>query len=325
MNGEVNSATLSKLNEVLGGNVTSTDAEDVMTMQAGLKELGLYYADITGKIGTKTEAAIRAFQKKYGLTVDGKVGSKTLAKLDEVLSGKEADEEAEADKDDIMKMQEGLKELGLYYADITGKIGTKTEAAIRAFQKKYGLTVNGEVNSATLAKLKEVLAYDSDSGKIIDLHWFNDKSYYTSHGVKKGLTITIMDVKTGKQFNGRVQSTGYHADVEPKTAADTEIMCDIYGVSKASSISYVRRPVIIKTNVNGKRYTFAASMYGEAHGSQVVTDNNYDGQFCIHFRHSTTSGTQVEYEMNQSPIDTAVNYAVTKLGMKHVTDRDDAP
>jgi len=322
--GKVDSKTLGKLDEVLRGDADDADVEDVMTVQAGLKELDLYYGEITGSIGSKTEAAIRAFQKKYGLTVNGKVDAATLSKLDEVLDGKEAEEEALADREDVMTMQEGLKELGLYYADITGNIGTKTEAAIRAFQEKYGLTVSGNVDSKTLSKLEEVLK--SDSGEaILDLHWFDEKAYYNSHGVKKGLTITIMDVKTGKQFNARVQSTGYHADVEPQTASDTAIMCEIYGVSKASDISYVRRPVIVKTNVNGRRYTFAGSMYGEAHGSQVVGDNNYDGQFCIHFRHSTTSGSKVEYEMNQTPIDTAVNYAVTRLGMKHVTDVDDAP
>lgn len=61
--------------------------------------------------------------------------------------------------------------------------------------------------------------------------------------------------------------------------------------------------------VNGTTYTYAASMYGEVHGSQTITDNDYDGQFCVHFRHSTTSETEIEYADNQEPIDAAVNYA----------------
>jgi N-acetylmuramoyl-L-alanine amidase len=39
---------------------------------------------IDGDFGSKTDAAVRAFQKKYGLVVDGKVGPKTRAKLKEV-------------------------------------------------------------------------------------------------------------------------------------------------------------------------------------------------------------------------------------------------
>ena len=163
-----------------------------------------------------------------------------------------------------------------------------------------------------------------DGGAVLDLHWFNEKSFYNKHGVKSGLTMTVMDIVTGKMFNVRVQSTGFHADVEPKTAQDTQIMCDIYGVDDADDISWKRRAILVKTNMGGGNiYTYAASMYGEPHGSQVITDNNYDGQFCIHFRHSTTSETKIEYADNQDPIDKAVNYAVSKMGMRHVTDPDD--
>ncbi len=35
----------------------------------------------TSSFGPKTTAAVKAFQKKAGLTVDGKVGSKTVARL----------------------------------------------------------------------------------------------------------------------------------------------------------------------------------------------------------------------------------------------------
>ena len=78
----------------------------------------------------------------------------------------------------------------------------------------------------------------------------------------------------------------------------------------------------MKANVDGVVYTYAASMYGEPHGSDTIADNDYAGQFCIHFRHSTTSGTKVEHADNQNPIDKAVSYAVNSLGMRHVTDLD---
>ncbi|WP_375545309.1 peptidoglycan-binding domain-containing protein [Niallia taxi] len=34
-----------------------------------------------GKYGTKTEAAVKAYQKRQGLTVDGKVGSQTWNRM----------------------------------------------------------------------------------------------------------------------------------------------------------------------------------------------------------------------------------------------------
>ena len=105
-----------------------------------------------------------------------------------------------------------------------------------------------------------------------------------------------------------MQSAGYHADVEPATAADTATMCKIYGVSKPSDISYVRRAMLATIG----SYQFVCSRYGEPHGSEVIDNNNYDGQFCIHFRDCKTSGTQIVYDENQKPIDQAVTYVKSK-------------
>ena len=35
------------------------------------------------------------------------------------------------------------------------------------------------------------------------------------------------------------------------------------------------------------------SMYGVPHGKQTILDNNFPGQFCLHFYNSKTSGTKV--------------------------------
>lgn len=50
-------------------------------IQRRLKELGLYTGDIDGIIGPKTIGAIRRFQEKNGLKVDGVVGEETWALL----------------------------------------------------------------------------------------------------------------------------------------------------------------------------------------------------------------------------------------------------
>ena len=49
----------------------------------------MYSGDVTGNIGSKTTAAIKAFQEKYGLTADGIIGSETLKKLNEVAASAE--------------------------------------------------------------------------------------------------------------------------------------------------------------------------------------------------------------------------------------------
>ena len=290
-----------------------------------LKAIGLYTGEITGSIGSKTDAAIRSFQKKYGLTVDGIPGTQTISRLTSVYlqSGTSTASGVNLSVETVRSAQTMLKELGYYAAECTIHFGSKMQAAVRLFQANHGLTADGVAGSKTLAALQEA-ARDNGSGtpdfasSVLDLHWFNEKSFYLSHGISTGSTIT--DILTGKTFHGRIRSTGYHADVEPKTAEDTKTMCAIWGVSDAESISYLRRAILVMATVNGTTYTYAASMYGEVHGSQTIADNDYDGQFCVHFRHSTTSDTQIEYAENQQPIDVAVNYATQKLGMTHITD-----
>jgi hypothetical protein len=57
----------------------------VHKLQQDLKQLGLYSGSIDGSYGPMTRSAVRAFQSKYGLVVDGSAGPRTLAKLMEVL------------------------------------------------------------------------------------------------------------------------------------------------------------------------------------------------------------------------------------------------
>ncbi len=59
----------------------------VQEIQKRLKSWGYYTGDVDGVFGSRTEKAVRWFQSKNGLTVDGKVGQQTLAALG-IYSGK---------------------------------------------------------------------------------------------------------------------------------------------------------------------------------------------------------------------------------------------
>ena len=56
-------------------------SDTVRAVQQKLKNWGYYTGSVDGIFGPKTEEAVRSFQKKNGLTVDGIVGSQTLAAL----------------------------------------------------------------------------------------------------------------------------------------------------------------------------------------------------------------------------------------------------
>ena len=247
----------------------------VKDLQTKLKKLGFYNAYVDGSYGDTTVAAVKAFQKKYNLTADGVAGSETLKKLDSAY--KNADSNTSTDDDSLRKgatgtavktLQTNLKKLGFYTAYVDGSFGATTESAVKAFQKKYGLTSDGVAGSATLKKIESVVA-SASSGKITTerLDWFNGGKY----------------VSTGLIFSARRQSGGNHMDAEPLTAEDTAILKKING----GTFSWRRRAVLVKYN----GHVYAASIYSEPHGTNTILDNNFDGQFCLHFYGSKTHGT----------------------------------
>ena len=259
----------------------------VKDLQTKLKKLGFYNAYVDGSYGDTTVAAVKAFQKKYNLTADGVAGSETLKKLDSAY--KNADSNTSTDDDSLRKgatgtavktLQTNLKKLGFYTAYVDGSFGATTESAVKAFQKKYGLTSDGVAGSATLKKIESVVA-SASSGKITTerLDWFNGGKYV----IPNGAVFQIKDVSTGLIFSARRQSGGNHMDAEPLTAEDTAILKKING----GTFSWRRRAVLVKYN----GHVYAASIYSEPHGTNTILDNNFDGQFCLHFYGSKTHGT----------------------------------
>ena len=259
----------------------------VKNLQTKLKKLGFYNASIDGDYGDTTVAAVKAFQKKYNLTADGVAGSETLKKLDSAY--KNADSNTSTDDDSLRKgatgtavktLQTNLKKLGFYTAYVDGSFGATTERAVKAFQKKYGLTADGVAGSATLKKIESAVA-SASSGKITteQLDWFNGGK----NVIPNGAVFQIKDVSTGLIFSARRQSGGNHMDAEPLTAEDTAILKKING----GTFSWRRRAVLVKYN----GHVYAASIYSEPHGTNTILDNNFDGQFCLHFYGSKTHGT----------------------------------
>ncbi len=59
----------------------STDYDTVGNIQRKLKNWGYYDGAVDGIFGYRTEQAVRYFQQKNGLAVDGKVGTQTLKAL----------------------------------------------------------------------------------------------------------------------------------------------------------------------------------------------------------------------------------------------------
>ncbi|MGE5549792.1 MAG: peptidoglycan-binding domain-containing protein [Bacteroidota bacterium] len=178
---------------------------------------------------------------------------------------------------EILALQEGLARLGYFSASPTGYYGQLTCAAVKSFQRALGLAPDGIAGAQTLAALDRVLALRADqvasrggSRAVALLPWDMVDQLW-----RKGTTARVYDVESGVAFVAWRLYGSLHADVEPLTKADTALLKQIYG----GRWSWARRAVIVE--LNGR--FVAGSMNGMPHGQQGIYDNDFPGQFCIHF------------------------------------------
>ena len=102
---------------------------------------------VDGQFGTKTETAVKAFQKAKKLTVDGIVGPKTWAAI--VITVKQGSK-----GDAVRGVQEEFQFRNLSGdptegPQIDGIFGPVTDQAVRAFQEALEITMDGIVGPIT--------------------------------------------------------------------------------------------------------------------------------------------------------------------------------
>ena len=126
------------------------EGDDISQLQSRLDELGyLATADlVTGNFGDSTEAAVLKLQEVNGLEADGKVGQKTMNLLysDEI----KANFLAYGEKSEVvLAAQERLKALGYLMTVPDGAFGQDTADAIKQFQSRNDLIIDGYLGPST--------------------------------------------------------------------------------------------------------------------------------------------------------------------------------
>lgn len=131
----------------------------VKTLQEKLNAKGFDSGNVDGIFGAKTYAAATAFQKANGLGVDGIVGKLTWAKLYDATPVNVTPVTTQpmlrtgSRGDAVRKLQELLNAKGYTCGSVDGIFGSKTYAAVLAFQKANGLAADGIVGPLTWGKL----------------------------------------------------------------------------------------------------------------------------------------------------------------------------
>jgi peptidoglycan hydrolase-like protein with peptidoglycan-binding domain len=161
--------------------------EHIRLMQEYLNRIRLNYPAIpaitspNGYFGADTAAAVRAFQRIFGLTQDGVIGRATWNKISQIYVSivKLAELNSEGERigignapptatlrqgssgSNVQLLQYILTYISQYYDYVPpvsqdGKFGAGTANAVREFQRNFGLTADGVVGAGTWNKLYEV-------------------------------------------------------------------------------------------------------------------------------------------------------------------------
>lgn len=113
---------------------------EVRHLQQNLIGLGYLDDEADGRYGTRTAAAVAAFQADFGLNVDGSAGRMTQTAL----------------RNAVVRLQVELSKLGHAPGTADGYFGQKTRAALLSFQRSYGLGRTGVADRATWAAINDV-------------------------------------------------------------------------------------------------------------------------------------------------------------------------
>ena len=141
---------------------------------------------VDGSHGAATVSAVTAFQSLFGLTADGVVGRSTWNKLKEVglavankivaanvAPGQFTTTTREGSSGTAVRaVQYYLRRLAAYYSDVPtvtvdGKFGAATTRAVKAWQTRAGLTVDGVVGRLTFQSLYDAALALDTSGPVV--------------------------------------------------------------------------------------------------------------------------------------------------------------
>ncbi len=137
-------------------------SSDVKTLQEMLNAKGYNAGSVDGIFGRNTRAAVIAFQNANGLAADGIVGKLTWAKLYDTTAALPSASTATGTQpmvyrgsrgDAVRRLQELLNKKGFDCGAVDGIFGSKTYAAVMAFQKANGLSADGIAGPLTWGKL----------------------------------------------------------------------------------------------------------------------------------------------------------------------------
>ena len=138
----------------------------VTVLQSDLKHLGFNPGTVDGIVGQTTYTALKTFEVKAGLPVSATLNSQVTAALQKSLNNQFTPISGAIGTESltignvgpaVTILQGDLIQLGYNPGPVTGVFMYQTGKALMQFQQKEGLPITEVLDTATFAKLKEVL------------------------------------------------------------------------------------------------------------------------------------------------------------------------
>ena len=290
--------------------------QGVITLQSRLLTLNYLTGAADGIFGTETAKAVSAFQRKNSLKADGVAGPSTLDSLYGknavsnqgivVTPGTGSQETAQPTSlrigdsgSDVKSMQQKLINLKYLSGGADGIFGPKSFLALQSFQSNNKLQADGVAGKLTLAKLSDPKALPASglidpkpiptpkpsvpgapvfrAPKASEVRYSDWQSVIRAK-LRSMPKVIVYDFLTGSHYNVTIFSMGKHADGEPPTKQDTQIMENIMGVN-----NWTPRPVWV---IFSDGSVHMGSTHSHGHEVDHTSGNNLVGHICIHFPRS---------------------------------------
>ena len=206
--------------------------------------------------------AVRAFQQRRGLIVDGVLGPHTHIALDgahwklgdrilshipgHMLQG-----------DDVAELQERLLSLGFTLDRVDGVFGTTTEQAVRRFQSGVGLAVDGSVGPQTLRAFADLTRSVSGGSP----HTLREEELVKTSGHRLLGRIVVLDPGHGGDDTGTIAHGLTESEVTLDLARRIEGRLSAIGVTV----------LFTRSATSGPEDLLRARMANEAHADIMLS------------------------------------------------------
>lgn len=195
----------------------------VKKYQQRLIDLGYMGGTADGQFGQTTQDAIRSFQSRNDLVVDGYLGADTRAAMDADTAKPYAMRIGEQ-SDAVKELQDLLVKYGYLSQDnASGYFGELTKAAVASFQSVNGLASDGTAGMSTMAALRSGNAKSKPKPKA------STNSGKSSSGKTSGKSSSGSSKSSGSASSGSASSGGGGATVSGSAGALVSIAASKIG------------------------------------------------------------------------------------------------